>query len=154
MPNNLSAHGASLRKGRTSLPNHCYLVTTVTEARQPLFADLVVGRLLVNEMRQCCNSGMADSLAWVVMPDHLHWLLTLRDADLPGLLNCLKARSAQQINRHLWRRGRVWQWGYHDRGVREEDDLRAMARYIVANPLRAGLVQRIGDYPLWDTVWL
>jgi len=29
-----------------------------------------------------------------------------------------------------------------------------MARYIVANPLRAGLVERIGDYPLWDATWL
>jgi hypothetical protein len=29
-----------------------------------------------------------------------------------------------------------------------------MARYIIANPLRAGLVDRIGDYPLWDAMWL
>ena len=31
---------------------------------------------------------------------------------------------------------------------------RAAARYIVANPLRAGLVKQIGDYPLWDAIWL
>jgi hypothetical protein len=29
-----------------------------------------------------------------------------------------------------------------------------MARYVVANPLRAGLVKRLGDYPLWDAIWL
>ncbi len=29
-----------------------------------------------------------------------------------------------------------------------------MARYVVANPLRAGLVERIGDYPLWDAIWV
>jgi len=29
-----------------------------------------------------------------------------------------------------------------------------IARYIVANPLRAGLVSRVGDYPLWDACWL
>jgi hypothetical protein len=28
------------------------------------------------------------------------------------------------------------------------------ARYIVANPLRAGLTRRLGDYPLWDAIWL
>jgi hypothetical protein len=30
----------------------------------------------------------------------------------------------------------------------------AVARYIVANPLRAGLCRHLGDYPLWDSVWL
>ncbi len=49
---------------------------------------------------------------------------------------------------------RVWQKGYHDRAVRREEDLRHIARYIVANPLRAGLVRKVGDYPLWDAIWL
>ncbi|MGH8412134.1 MAG: REP-associated tyrosine transposase, partial [Pseudomonas sp.] len=38
--------------------------------------------------------------------------------------------------------------------IRRDEDLPAVARYIVANPLRAGLVEKIGDYPLWDAVWL
>lgn len=49
---------------------------------------------------------------------------------------------------------RVWQRGFHDRALRQEEDLIATARYVVANPLRAGLVDRIGDYPWWDAVWL
>jgi putative transposase len=32
--------------------------------------------------------------------------------------------------------------------------MRAIARYVVANPLRAGLAGTIGDYPYWDAVWL
>ncbi|MEE4463301.1 IS200/IS605 family transposase, partial [Azotobacter chroococcum] len=43
---------------------------------------------------------------------------------------------------------------YHDRAARSVDDLRAMARYIVANPVRAGIVETVGDYPLWDAAWL
>jgi hypothetical protein len=38
--------------------------------------------------------------------------------------------------------------------VRQDEDLHKMARYIVANPLRANLVERIGNYALWDAVWL
>jgi hypothetical protein len=38
--------------------------------------------------------------------------------------------------------------------LRRQDDVRAVARYIVANPLRAGLVRDIGDYSHWDAVWL
>jgi hypothetical protein len=29
-----------------------------------------------------------------------------------------------------------------------------LARYVVANPVRAGLVQRVGQYPHWDAIWL
>jgi hypothetical protein len=38
--------------------------------------------------------------------------------------------------------------------VRRQQDMRALARYVIANPLRAGLVESIGDYPLWDAIWL
>ena len=48
----------------------------------------------------------------------------------------------------------VWQRGFYDHAIRREENLRNVARYIVANPLRAGLVQQIGDYPLWDAIWL
>jgi hypothetical protein len=48
----------------------------------------------------------------------------------------------------------VWQKGFYDHALREGEALQNVARYIVANPLRAGLVAHIGDYPLWDAVWL
>ncbi|MEG2798132.1 MAG: transposase, partial [Pseudomonas sp.] len=50
--------------------------------------------------------------------------------------------------------GTIWQKGYFDRALRREEDLKVMARYIIANPLRAGLVEHIGQYPLWDAIWL
>ena len=93
-------------------------------------------------------------MAWVVMPDHLHWLAQLQTASLDGLLQRIKGRSARRINLHRGSSGPVWQAGYHDRAIRKEEDLLSVARYIVANPLRAGLTKQVGDYPLWDAVWL
>ncbi|MGA9470718.1 MAG: transposase, partial [Candidatus Macondimonas sp.] len=49
---------------------------------------------------------------------------------------------------------RIWQPGFHDRAMRREEDLRSAARYLVGNPLRAGLVEKAGDYPHWDAVWI
>ena len=49
---------------------------------------------------------------------------------------------------------KVWQKGFHDHAIRRDEDIKAVARYIIANPLRAGMVDRIGDYPFWDAVWL
>jgi putative transposase len=91
----------------------------------------------------------------VLMPDHAHWLIALGDSDsLPSLVNRLKSASARAANQALRRSGPLWAPAYHDRTVRKEDDVVAVARYIVANPLRAGLVSQIGDYPFWDAAWL
>ena len=57
-------------------------------------------------------------------------------------------------NRHRCQSGSLWQRAYYDRAARKDDDIRRIARYIVANPLRAGLVQNIGDYPHWDCIWM
>ncbi|MFK5927062.1 MAG: hypothetical protein QM483_10570 [Desulfuromusa sp.] len=47
----------------------------------------------------------------------------------------------------------IWQKGYHDHALRDDEDLRQVARYIVANPVRAGLVVRAIDYSHWDAEW-
>jgi putative transposase len=95
-----------------------------------------------------------DSLAWVLMPDHLHWLFVLRDGALDKVMRRVKSRSAIRIRRIGGGDGPVWQKGYHDHAARTEEDLLAMARYVVANPVRAGLVQSLREYPLWDATWL
>lgn len=147
-------HSHALRKGRVSEPGRAYLLTTVTERRRPVFGDWRTGRLLVAELRAEHETGRVESLAWVVMPDHLHWLTILREETLDTLMRRVKSRSAIAINRVLGDSRPLWQKAYHDHAVRAEEGLRAMARYVVANPLRAGLADRLGDYPLWDAVWL
>ena len=49
---------------------------------------------------------------------------------------------------------RISQAGYYDHALRQEEDMQKIARYIVANPIRAGLVNKVGDYPHWDAIWL
>jgi len=145
---------SALRKGRASETGRAYLLTTVVAGRRPVFANWRIGRILVAELRSEHESGRVNSLAWVVMPDHLHWLLTLQEGTLGNLMQRVKSRSAIAINAAIHRADRFWQKGYHDHAMRAEEDLPAMARYVVANPLRAGLASSPGDYPLWDAVWL
>ena len=47
-----------------------------------------------------------------------------------------------------------WQSGFHDHALRTEEDVRNVARYVIANPQRAGLVEHVSDYPWWDARWL
>ena len=148
-------HQSALRKSRYSVCNRIYLITTVTSGRDPVFRDFRSGRIVVNEIRSLEVEGRADTLAWVLMPDHLHWLMQLGVGQtLARVIRILKGRSSRSLNQYLERYGAVWQSAYHDHAVRRDEDLNRLARYIVANPLRAGIVASVGDYPLWDCVWL
>jgi REP element-mobilizing transposase RayT len=149
-----SPRSGKLRTGRFSGDHQIYLLTTIVADRDPLFSDWRLGRLVVDQFRLAEEEGAAKSLAWVVMPDHFHWLVELHRDSLSTLMRRAKSRSAHAINRARGMPCHVWQRGFHDRALRKEEDLKHVARYIVANPLRAGLVGKIGDYPLWDAVWI
>lgn len=144
-----------LRKGRWSGANQIYLITAVTDHRAVVFIDFAAARIAVNALRAQDAHGLTSTLAWVVMPDHIHWLLSLRvDSTLGEVVKYFKGRSAREINAHLGCGGSLWQPAYHDRALRRDEDVKAIARYIVMNPVRAGLVEKIGDYPHWDAAWL
>ena len=112
-------------------------------------------RRAIGELRRLNDCAMVTSLAWVVMPDHLHWLLALGHGhSIPIVAKMLMGRTATAINRDGARRGPVWQRAFFDHALRRDEDAAKVARYIVANPLRAGLVTKLGDYPHWDAIWL
>lgn len=145
----------ALRVGRASLANHVYHVTTPTHERLPAFLELAPGRILAASLNDRELLGDARTLAWVAMPDHLHWLVQLGgELSLDTLMLRFKSSTSRRINRLQGRQGSLWQRGYYDHLVRDDENLHEVAHYIVANPLRAGLVKRLGDYPLWDAVWL
>ncbi|RTE65257.1 transposase [Amphritea opalescens] len=148
----MKGNSSALRKGRYSEPGRIYLITFVTSNREHLLANLYCGRLVAASLNFSGNPS--DTLAYVVMPDHIHWLVQLKKGSLNHLVRSVKTYSARQINKHLSRLGPVWQKGFHDHALRHEEDLINLARYIVMNPVRAGLVRNIREYALWDAVWL
>lgn len=76
--NPMPSHSRDLRKGRFSEEGRIYLLTTATWERVPLFSDMVLGRVVVQAMRFQEYEGRIEGLAFVVMPDHLHWLVALQ----------------------------------------------------------------------------
>jgi REP-associated tyrosine transposase len=146
---------SQLRKGRRSIANQIYHVSTATHEWQPLFQDFHCGRVIVDCMRHEHEIGYVESLAFVVMPDHFHWLFSLSGSrSLGECIKNVKSYSARRVNGILGCRRKVWQTGYYERAIRKEEDLEVVARYIVANPLRAGIVASVKDYSLWDAKWL
>lgn len=145
----------ALRRGRWSGPGQVYLVTTVTHQRQRLFLDWTSASLACSIFSDARNWADARLLCWVLMPDHWHGLVELGSLEsLADLLGRVKGKSARAINLAAGRTGPVWMPGFHDRALRHEQSVVKAARYLVANPLRAALVDRLGDYPYWDSIWL
>ena len=143
------AESNRLRTGRHSQAGQAYLLTMVTFNRQPFFAEFQAARCLIRTFQAEERLGRASTWAYVLMPDHLHWLMQLgQEVDLARCVQGVKSLVTRQLGKP------VWQAGFHDRAMRKEEDLQALARYIAANPLRAGLVKRVGDYPHWDAMWL
>jgi putative transposase len=146
---------SDLLRGRASVGGQIYLVTTVTRRRAPLFADLCAGRIVVRALHCEAIATSATTLAYVVMPDHLHWLMQLHpEQNLSTVVRSVKGKSAFKIGRVRGTRGPIWEVGFHDHAVRREEDLQTLARYVVSNPIRAGLVRSVCDYSLWDAVWM
>jgi len=139
---------------RSAASGRVYLITVTTQRRKPVFSDFQLGRLVVAQFKQADHDGWVHSLAWVVMPDHFHWLFELRNKTLAELMCRIKSRSSITINQTLQTQARLWQKGYLDRPISEREDRKAIARDLIQNPKRAGLARRLGDYPLWDAVWV
>ncbi|PNU18566.1 transposase [Geothermobacter hydrogeniphilus] len=142
-------HGGNLRKGRVSIPGQTYLVTAVTRGRSKVFTNFDHARTLILTMQRSEREGRVESLAFVIMPDHLHWLFRLQAGTLAELMKQVKGRSAAGTGIP----GGIWQKGYHDHALRWDEDLVRVAGYLVANPVRAGLVRNVMDYPHWDGIW-
>jgi putative transposase len=149
MPTTQPPHSSNLRLGRVSIPNQIYVVTTITRAREPVFHNFSASRHLIQVMMEHDRRDLAQTLCFVVMPDHLHWMMQLGTTqNLSQIVKGLKSITSSRIGRP------VFQKGFYDHALRQDEDIKAIARYIIRNPIRAGLVSRVNDYPHWDAVWL
>jgi REP element-mobilizing transposase RayT len=144
----------SLRIGRHSQSNGIYFITLTTDQRLPWFTEFDLACNVARALHEKPLILNSETLCWVVMPDHVHILLQLREASLHDAIHRFKGRSALRLNSAIGRKGRFWQPGFYDHALRKEDDMLGIARYIIANPIRAGLSRKYGSYPFWDAKWV
>ncbi len=147
----------SLRKGRVSIAGQCYHVTWSTNARAKAFNDANLARVACAALHRICQERAIELLSWVLMPDHFHAVMRLgEDAAIGGTVARIKAAMAGAVNlaTHAEKGTSVWQTGFYDRAIRRDEDLLVVNEYVVANPVRAKLVEDLRDYPWWDAYWL
>jgi putative transposase len=126
---------------------YMYALAFTTSERQPHFVSAPVVDLVLQQILRAAREHGFQAVAYCFMPDHLHLLVEGLDADSDGLafVNAAKQCSgyyfAQRTGRRLWQR-----YGY-ERVVRDEAERLQTLRYILNNPVAAGLVTRAADYP-------
>jgi REP element-mobilizing transposase RayT len=125
-----------------------YFVTTCTAFRRPFFLDLAIGNDAVSQILQSAGDQLFDVTAYCLMPDHAHLLLSAQSQTSDV---CQFVKQTKQITGFRFRRvrgERLWQPGYHDRILRDDEATLTVAKYILENPVRAGLAKVAGKWPL------
>jgi len=85
--------------------------------------------------------------AWVVMPNHLHFLATpCAGVELSDIQHSLKSYTAHEANKILGRAGQFWQVEAFDRFIRNHDHYAKTIVYIENNPVKAGLCAKASDW--------
>jgi putative transposase len=150
-------------KGWDYASSGAYFVTICAKDRRCLFG------VVVNEMMHLGPAGSVVENAWIsladryshasldeyiIMPNHMHGIIVLQSVRRGGsrtaptstrkplgrLIGAFKTISTKEINRLCGTTGRtIWQRGYYDHIIRNEEDLDNIRRYIQNNPLNWAL---------------
>ena len=131
-----------------------YFLTFCTRGRRRWFVEAaIVSETTAHFLKTGAEYRFAI-LAYCFMPDHVHLLVEAEceSADLRAFVKLAKQRSGAA--HALANGGPLWQAGYFDRALRDEEDSLGVARYVLNNPVRAGLVRGPHEYRFWgSTKW-
>ena len=123
-----------------------FFVTTVTSQRTPLFRNPQRAELIMGVMQHYREQSKYELHEFVVMPDHLHLLVTpAMKISLERAVQLIKGGFSYRLGKA--KRGLVWQESFTSHRIRDEEDYVHHAAYIRMNPVRARMVERPELYP-------
>jgi putative transposase len=123
-----------------------YFLTFCVRDRGAAFEDSTAAAEALAHFLRAAEKEKFSLSAYCLMPDHAHLLVQALDAtsDLRHFVKFAKERSGRAYRKRCDKR--LWQEGYFERVLRDDSEAREYARYIVNNPVRAGLVRTVMEY--------
>lgn len=127
---------------------HRYLLTFCTAHRAPHLSCAERVATAKSRIEQTATEERFSISAICFMPDHLHILIVglTETADAQRFVKIAKQRVTYSLREQHGVRN-VWQEGYHDWVLRPHQSTQDVIRYVLSNPVRAGLVRNPEDYP-------
>jgi len=128
-----------------------YSLTLCTASRRHWFVDEPTVERARTPLLKHASEYEFEVTAYCFMPDHVHALVTATstESDLQKFVSRWKQASgyAHKAATHL----RLWQGGFYDHVLRQDEDRSKVIRYLLDNPIRAGLVSTLREYPYWGS---
>jgi REP-associated tyrosine transposase len=124
-----------------------YFLTICTAHRRTIFESSEAVDPVLQKLLEISSSNGFSIPAYCFMPDHVHALIEglVENADFRYFVKAFKQVTAFDYRR---RNGSdLWQPGYHERIVRDDEATEAIVRYIWGNPISAGITKQLGEYP-------
>jgi putative transposase len=115
-----------------------YFVSTQTAGRKPFFRHERWAQLMTAALLHYAEKDFLLH-AYVIMPDHLHLLITPNET-LEKSVQVIKGGFSFRAKRELDWKSEIWQPGFTDHRIRDEEDWERHLNYIQTNPVEARLV--------------
>ncbi len=135
---------------RLEYPNALYHVTSRGDRREDIFSDDADRRQWLEIFASVCQRMNWLCYAYCLMDNHYHIVIETPQANLSLGMRQLNGVFTQKSNRRHGRGGHVFQGRYKAIVIDKDNYLLEICRYVALNPLRAGLVEKIGDWP-WSS---
>jgi putative transposase len=113
-----------------------------------LFQSERNANLLIDVLRSCVTANECKLHDFVIMPDHVHLLITVAQGiSIEKAMQLIKGRFSYRLKREEDHPGEIWQKGFSEVRVYKEEDYNRFRTYIAQNPVKAGLVEEALQYP-------
>ena len=124
-----------------------YFATTDTWERHALFINTLLANIVVEQIVSCRDRGFYKLHAFVLMPDHLHVLVTPSDeTTIEKAMQMIKSGSAHKIGTEKPQQFPIWHRGFHDRWIKDAEQFWKAKSYIEQNPVKARLAETPEEY--------
>lgn len=129
-----------------------FFVTTQTVGRRSLFQTTRMAELFIAVLRSCVKAKRFTVHDFVVMPDHVHILLTAPGSmSIEKAMQFIKGGFSYRAKKELAFQGEVWQRGFSDVRVLDESSFQKHCDYIGNNPVKRGLANTPAEFPFCMT---
>ena len=135
---------------RIEFPDALYHVTARGDRREDIFEDDQDRQAFLLTLEQVVAQFNWLCYAWCLMDNHYHLLIQTPDGNLSKGMRQLNGVTTQTSNRRHRRVGHLFQGRFKAILVDHDAYLLELSRYIVLNPVRAGMVKAPGDWP-WSS---
>jgi putative transposase len=130
---------------RLEYPGATYHVTSRGNRKQDIFRDDLDRNRFLDLVAEAVRCSAWIVTAYVLMSNHFHFVIRLTEANLGRGMRWLKGEYARHFNRRYGLVGHLFQRRYDAPLVDEENYMLEVHRYVVLNPIRAGMVAEPGD---------